>query len=169
MKQSACGLGSLLSAGVAAGLAGTAVMIAARYFDQSYAPRTVPKTREDPGAFLVHAAERLTRTSRSVAKPVEKSAAMALHVGYGTTFGALYALWRGRRPGSALRDGALLGAAVYAASYLGWLPAVGLSRPIWKQKFPEIAGELTRHVAYGIATAASYGALGGRRQLGETR
>lgn len=132
-------------------------MMALRSFDQRYAPATIARTREDPGSFVVHAAERATRSTRRVPKSLEHSAEMAAHTGYGTMFGVLYGLWRGRgRQKSALADGILLGAAVYAAGYLGWMPAMGLTRPIWKQPFSAAAGELFRHIIYGVATTASY-------------
>jgi uncharacterized membrane protein YagU involved in acid resistance len=150
-------MGSLLGIGAAAGLAGTGVMMAMRMFDQRYSPRTIPKMREDPGAFMVHRAERMTGLLHTVPKPLEKTAALATHTGYGTMFGALYGLLRGRGGRqSVLGSGLLLGAAVYAAGYAGWLPALGIGKPIWKQKFPEVAGEAFRHLVYGVTTAAVY-------------
>ena len=72
-------------------------------------------------------------------------------------FGLMYGLMRGRdKEGSSLGDGIVIGSAVYAIGYVGWLPLVGLGKPIWKQTLPEFGGELLRHVAYGVATAASY-------------
>src|SRR5665213_879120 len=100
---------SLIGPGVVAGLAGTAVMMAMRSFDERYAPRTIAKTKKDPGAFVVHAAERAIGMVGAVPTSIEKSAALATHAGYGTMFGVLYGLWRG--PGndrSALNDGIVL-------------------------------------------------------------
>jgi len=151
---------SLIDPGVVAGLTGTAVMMAMRSFDQRYAPRTIARTKEDPGAFGVHAAERAIGMAGAVPASIEKAAALATHASYGTLFGVLYGLWRGRgKARSALNDGIVLGTVVYAAGYLGWMPALGLSKPVWKQEFPELAGELLRHVAYGVATTAAYGMI----------
>jgi uncharacterized membrane protein YagU involved in acid resistance len=150
---------SLVATGIAAGAVGTGIMMVVRTFDQHYAPETIAKTRKDPGAYMVNVAERATGTSRMVPQPVEKTAALGVHMGYGTLFGILYGLWRGRRRRSALADGLLLGTAVYAAGYFGWLPALGLTQPIWKQPLPEIAGGLFRHAAYGVATTGAYGAI----------
>ena len=147
-------------AGVAAGLAGTAVMFAVRSFDQRYAADTVAKTTDDPGHFMVTRGERAL--SIHLPDQAERGAIMASHLAYGTTFGLLYALLHLGRPGRVehpLLTGGLLGVAVYAAGYLGWLPAVGLVRPAWRQSFPQVAGELARHAAYGVATAAAYGAI----------
>jgi uncharacterized membrane protein YagU involved in acid resistance len=116
--------------------------------------------KADPAQFLIHAAERATGIAGAVPKSDEKSAALATHAGYGTLFGVLYGLSRGRSKGrSALGDGVVLGTVAYAAGHLGWLAALGLSKPVWKQDFPEIAGELLRHVAYGVATTAAYGII----------
>ena len=160
MKRMQFHLPSVIGTGAAAGLAGTAVMMAMRWFDGKYAPKTISKMKEDPAQFLVHAAERATGIAGAVPKSVEGSAALATHAGYGTLFGVLYGLSRGRRKSrSALGDGVILGTVAYAVGHLGWLPALGLSKPVWKQDFPEIAGELLRHVAYGVATTAAYGMI----------
>jgi hypothetical protein len=157
MKRPTSNLASLIGIGVAAGLAGTAAMIALHRFDEQYAPKTIADASDDPGHFIVKNTERLTG---SLPDPVEKSAAMAARLGYGALFGALYAISRGRRHHrSSLLDGAFLGASVYLTGYLGWLPTFRLTRPIWKQPFPQIAGELSRHVAYGVATTAAYGLI----------
>ena len=72
----------------------------------------------------------------------------------------VYAVLRGRpHNASSLLEGAAIGTAVYLLGYSGWLPLVGLTRPLWKQPLPEIVGETMRHVAYGVTTAAVYGAI----------
>jgi hypothetical protein len=143
--------------GLAAGLAATGVMMALRMFDQKYAPKTVPHAKEDPGEFVVRNVESLTG---ALPETAEKTGALALHLTYGTGFGLLYSLWRKISPRSSpLLDGAVLGTAVYAAGYLGWLPALGLTRPLWRQRFPSIAGELARHVVYGVAAVTAYDAM----------
>ena len=136
-------------------------MMALRAFDQKYAPKTIPKIKEDPGEYIVHAAEVATGQARRT-ETVESALAIAMHLGYGTTLGICYGLIRGRGVDrSALVDGCVLGTAAYAVGYLGWLPALGLSKPIRKQEFPEIAGEAFRHIAYGVTTTAAYGAIDG--------
>jgi hypothetical protein len=151
---------SVVGTGLVAGLSGAGVMMAMRSFDQRYAPETIPPMRGDPGAFMVKAAKRAVRASGGIPKPVERSAAIAMHAGYGALFGVLYGLWRGRgTPRSALIDGSALGGIAYATAYLGLLPALGLTDPAWKQRFPEIAGESLRRVAFGVATTAVYGAV----------
>jgi uncharacterized membrane protein YagU involved in acid resistance len=152
-----------IAKGALAGMAGTLAMMAMRSFDHSYAPETVAKTRQDPGAFLVKHAERTAGIANHVPKPVEKAAAMSVHLAYGTLAGVAYSLIRGhRKKSSPLIEGAATGAMVYSFGYLGWLPLTGLSRPVWKQRFPEIAGGLLRHVAFGVVVSSVYGAIDDR-------
>jgi hypothetical protein len=151
---------SRIRAGVVAGLAGTGAMMALRSFDMRYAPKTVPSMREDPGELAVRSVERAAGACCSLPAPLAKAAAIMVHTGYGTFFAILYALVRGRKPqptsSSPLEGGILLGLAVYCTGYLGWLPALRFTKPVWKQEFPEIAGEAFRHVAYGIVTVWTY-------------
>lgn len=153
-----------LAAGAVAGLAGTFAMMAMRTFDQKYAPKTIPQVEEDPGAFLVKQAEHMTHLAGAVPKPLENISAKTLHLSYGTIAGVLYAAIRGRRRrGSSLLEGGLLGGSVYAVGYAGWLPLARLTRPLWKQTFPQIAGEALRQMAFGVTTAAVYGAMNAAR------
>jgi uncharacterized membrane protein YagU involved in acid resistance len=149
-------LTSALLAGGFAGLAGTTAMMAFRTFDEKYAPKTLPKAKEDPGKFVVEQMERATHSNGKLPKSLEKAGAMSMHIGYGVLPGILFALLRGRRRHSVLLEGAAVGTAVYLIGYAGWLPLLGLTRPAWKQSLPEIAGETMRHIAYGVATAAAY-------------
>ncbi len=140
-------------------------MFALRTFDQSYAPKTIPKARRDPGRFLIEKAEHATRLSRvlpggTIRKRAEGAGALVLQVAYGVAPGILYVVLCGRHRGrSPLSRGIAIGVAVYLLGYLGWLPLAGLTRPIWKQPLPELAGETMRHVAYGVTTAVVYDAI----------
>lgn len=124
--------------GVAAGLTGTAAMLSMRAFDVRYAPMTVADARPGPDA----------------------AGSLWLRIGGGLLGGAIYGMLRRHRPGaSALRDGAAIGAAAYVAGALTSPLLSGTRRPIWAQPFPQIAGGLLRHVAYGVTTAAVFSAL----------
>ena len=101
---------------------------ALRSANQAWSPETLPPIREDPGEFMVDAAEdALPASARTARIPgwAESAAAQGLAVGYGLTFGALYAAVR-PRGGPTLTDGVALGLVTWAAGYLGWLPAAGL-------------------------------------------
>jgi hypothetical protein len=94
-------------------------------------------------------------TGRHIPEGAKSAAAKGLGIGYGVAFGALYAALC-RCPGKALLGGPALGLGAWAAGYLGWLPALGLTPPVRKQTFPQIAGPVVDHLAYGIVTAATY-------------
>ena len=88
-------------------------------------------------------------------KSVEAVGAKLLGLGYGMTFGVLYAVAR-RKTQRTLLEGALLGIATWAVGYLGWLPRARLMRPIWKQKPLQVAVPVAEHALYGVATVAGY-------------
>lgn len=77
-----------------------------------------------------------------------------LPVGYGSTGAALYTALRSDP--HVVLDGAALGAAVWAAGYLGWLPAFGLMPPVKEHTPAQIASSVGQHVLYGIATVAAF-------------
>ena len=158
--QNSSDIGRRIVAGIGAGLAGTAVMFAMRKFDSQYASQTLLHGKEDPGKFVVRHAERIG----GVALPdqAERAAAVATHIAYGTMYGVVFGLAKMLPPAKSSHPfvfGGLLGAIVWAIGYVGLLPGVGLAKPVTDETFPEVAGELTRHVAYGVATAAVYGVL----------
>jgi hypothetical protein len=131
MSQSRIDSTSPVTTGIAAGLAGSCVMMMARAFDEKYAPRTVPETK----------------------------AATGISLGFGSLLGLLYGLGKkSAGTGSTLGDGIVLGMVLYAIGF-SILPAIGVSKPPWKQDFPKIAGGLLRHAIYGVATAASFAAI----------
>jgi len=123
--------------GAAGGLVGTFALQALMTATGKAMPQTTPPIREDPGEFMVERAESLLPKSarENVPQTVETAAAGALALGYGLTFGSLYGALR-PRGGDALTDGAVLGAACWAAGYAGWLPALGLMPPVWRQRAP---------------------------------
>jgi hypothetical protein len=150
-----------LAAGAAAGIAGTAVIMALHAANEKLAPDAMEPLREEPGNFITWQAERLlpAHSRHRVPQTLESASAMGLSVGYGAAFGALYGLLRkrGRRaPASIAVDGTLLGLACWAVGYVGWLPAVGLMRPIHKQRPVQVFSPILQHIAYGLAAAAAF-------------
>jgi hypothetical protein len=143
--------------GAAGGLLGTAAIQAVMAATKKWVPEAAPPMRQNPGEFMVERAERVLPGSvrRQIPEAVETAAAQGLGVGYGVAFGALYAALR-PRGGSALVDGAVLGAVCWAAGYLGWLPALGLTPPVGEQTGPQVAGPVVDHLAYGVATVAAF-------------
>ncbi len=147
---------SELALGAVAGLAGTMALQAMHTADQKWVQEGTPPIQEDPGKFMLHkAASALPNEIRARAYEKENAISKLLAVGYGMTCGALYAAMRPETK-RVVREGALLGAAVWAVGYLGWLPATGLMPPVWKHKAKQIATPVAEHALYGLATTAGY-------------
>ncbi len=143
--------------GAAGGFAGTLALQALLSASQKWLPSAAPPLRRHPGEFMVEKAEEVLpeQVRNRIPEAAEKATAQALGVGYGLAFGALYAALR-PRGGSPLLDGVILGAAAWAAGYLGWLPALGLMRPVWKQDAPQALAPAAEHAVYGVVTVAAY-------------
>lgn len=146
-----------IALGAAGGFAGTLALQALLSASQKWLPSAAPPLRQHPGEFMVEKAEETLpeRVRDHIPDVAEKAVAQALGVGYGLAFGALYAALR-PRGGSPLLGGLMLGAAAWAAGYLGWLPALGLMRPVWKQNAPQALAPAAEHAVYGMVTVAAY-------------
>src|SRR5690242_9890534 len=146
-----------IALGAAGGFAGTFALQTLLSASQRWLPSAAPPLRQHPGEFMVAKAEAVLpeQVRDRIPEGAETVAAQALGVGYGLTFGALYAALR-PRGGSPLLDGLMLGTAAWAAGYLGWLPALGLMRPVWKQKAPQALAPVAEHAVYGAVTVAAY-------------
>jgi hypothetical protein len=84
---------------------------------------------------------------------------LAAHVGYGTTSGAAYALTMSKTPLPTPLKGLVFGLALFAVSYLGWLPSAGILRPASDYPAGRNAGLIIAHLIYGSVTALVAGAL----------
>jgi len=77
---------------------------------------------------------------------------LAAHYAYGAATGALIAAAM-PRPGIAA--GAAAGVGVWAASYLGWIPAAGLLKPATEHPARRNAMMIGAHLVWGAALAAT--------------
>jgi hypothetical protein len=146
-----------LGVGAAAGLAGTLLIQGMLAASQKWAPQTLPPIKKDPGEFMVEEAEQRfpDKLREKIPPSLEKAAAKSLALGYGTTFGLLYATSRPEVK-NMLLEGGLLGLVTWGAGYLGWLPATGLMPPITKQEPQQIVGPILSHIVFGIITVGLY-------------
>lgn len=87
---------------------------------------------------------------REVVGPVPGVRPLALlaHVGFGASLGVLQAVLPSRGPAAARGVGAAL--AVWAASYEGWVPALGAMPPAHRDERGRQAVLLAGHVVYGL-------------------
>lgn len=113
-------------------------------------PDSKPPMKQDPGKFMAAKA--------NVPQSLEAVAVKALQVGYGVSAGALYGAMR-NRISSPILEGALLGLAVWAVGYLGWLPAADLMPPVTQHSARQIAVPIANHIVFGVAVATAFDGL----------
>ena len=75
------------------------------------------------------------------------------HFAYGALSGALYGALSGHVKRHAALAGAGFGVAVWAGSYLGWLPAAGIITPATEHPPRRNALMITSHVVWGVTAA----------------
>ncbi len=80
------------------------------------------------------------------------------HWAYGILGGVQYGVVAGSLPVPRVRYGVPFGAAVWGAGYVV-LPAAKLYKPIWEYDAKTLAGDLSAHLVYGVATAAALSLL----------
>ena len=97
-----------------------------------------------------------TKAAHAVgASPNERQAdamAVVAHLGFGAGTGALYAL--GPRVGPPVLRGVVTGLGVWAVSYQGWIPALGILPKASEDRPARPAVMVTAHVVYGAVLGA---------------
>jgi uncharacterized membrane protein YagU involved in acid resistance len=81
-----------------------------------------------------------------------KDVTTAAHFAYGAVSGAIIAALN---PDLSKRSGAAAGAAVWVASYMGWIPAAGILEPATKHPARRNALMIGVHLVWGATTAAA--------------
>ncbi|HEU0133830.1 MAG TPA: hypothetical protein VFR28_03325 [Allosphingosinicella sp.] len=157
MKDDQLKLSSRLLIGAIAGFAGTMAMTSAmrrlhrRLPEQERYPLT-PREIVDSG-------------SKQLGLPIGGEAARdvttAAHFAYGAAMGAVIAAMN---PDPTKRTGAAAGVAVWLASYMGWIPAVGTLEPATEHPARRNLLMIGVHLVWGYATAASIRELRAARE-----
>jgi uncharacterized membrane protein YagU involved in acid resistance len=78
-----------------------------------------------------------------------------MHWLYGVGWGGLFGLSVGSVCAARLRQGPLLGALVWLASYVS-MPIAGFYKPIWSYDLKTLWDDLSAHLVYGSATAVAF-------------
>ena len=81
------------------------------------------------------------------------------HFGYGAAMGAAYGPLQQRVPLPPIAQGVLFGIVVWAASYLGLLPALGISASSHREPVRRNLMMIAAHVVWGAAMGAVAGVL----------
>ena len=138
--------------GALAGLAATGPMTLAMKLMHEHLPREerypLPPRQVTEGlAEKAGVNERLDEEEREAATWVS-------HFAYGATCGALYGAVSGEKTDEhALLAGVGFGLAVWAGSYLGWLPAAGIISPATEHPARRTALMIAAHAVWGATTA----------------
>lgn len=139
--------------GLAAGAAGTAAMTVCQ--------TAVAKVRgTEPSTTPAEVAKRVIRGvfHRRVDEGKTGLLNNAMHWGYGTSWGTVYALADGVVAVPVVPRGLAFGTVVWGASLVE-LPAMKLAPPVWEYPPLELALDVSYHLVYGVAAAAAYAAL----------
>ena len=100
-------------------------------------------------------------------EPAREAATWAAHFGYGTACGAAYGALVGTSRVPPVLAGAGFGLAVWAGSYLGWLPAAGILRPATEHPPRRVALMIAAHLVWGASAALALDALSNTGRGGE--
>jgi hypothetical protein len=84
-----------------------------------------------------------------------------MHWGYGLLLGAPYGVLVGTRRSPKLWYGLTFGVGVWSADYVV-LPAFGVYKQIWKYDAETLRKDLSAHLVFGVATAATFKVLTAR-------
>ena len=96
-------------------------------------------------------------------EPEREGLTWASHFAYGTACGALYATVAQRTPLPPVVSGMAFGLAVWAGSYLGWLPATGILSPATEHPARRNALMIGAHLVWGAAAGAIVAGLDDER------
>ena len=80
--------------------------------------------------------------------------AVGSHLLYGAAAGAVYGLVQDELALPAVAAGTAYGLVLWAAGYLGWMPAAGVLPRPWRQHPGDALVPVAAHVVYGLALAA---------------
>jgi hypothetical protein len=114
--------------GAAAGTAAAVPMTAYWEYLHERLPGEPP--RPLPPREIVEALAVKAGVSRHLSERDMQNLALGGHFAYAALTGALFGLVAPRRGAEAIGAGLVFGLGVWAASYLGWLPATGVRQPI---------------------------------------
>lgn len=157
MKDDRLKLGSRLLIGGIAGIAGTMAMTAAM--------RRLHRRLPDEERYPLTPREIVDSGSKQLGMPLSGEAAKdvttAAHFAYGAACGAMIAALN---PDPGKRTGAAAGVAIWLASYMGWIPAVGTLEPATRHPARRNLLMIGVHLVWGAAAAGAMRELRAARE-----
>ena len=146
------GLGRALVGGVLGGTAGAALMLP--LFEG--AKRAGVLTEAPPVRVVDRAADaaETTAVDGGIEQGEREGLAVGGHLLYGAAAGALYGLVQEELELPAVAAGVAYGLVLWAAGYLGWLPAAGVLPQPWRQHPGDALTPVAAHLVYGLALGA---------------
>jgi hypothetical protein len=146
-------------AGAAAGLVATAPMTAVLEGVRRILP---PHMRDPlPPRQITERAAEAAGVAVDMTEGEKDAAAAASHFAFGAGAGALYGALAPHLPGGPITGGIGYGLAVWAGSYLGWLPAAGLYKRPEHEPDGRHADLILSHVVWGAVLGLLHHQLAG--------
>jgi uncharacterized membrane protein YagU involved in acid resistance len=155
-----------MMAGAAAGTAAAIPMTA--YWEYMHTRVAGEPPRPLPPREIVEAIAVKTGMSRELTETDVQNLALAGHFCYAAATGSLFGLIAPRTPAAGAAAGALFGVGVWAASYLGWLPAAGVRQPVTYDLPARTKLMIGGHILWGVALGVM-ASLGRGRQARASR
>jgi hypothetical protein len=146
LKNDRLSLGSRLLIGGIAGFVGTLAMTSV----MARGHRRLPPQERYPLTPREIVDSALAKAGMELGNEAAKDATLAAHFLYGAACGALIAA---ADPRPSETRGALAGAGVWLASYLGWIPGVGILKPATEHPLRRNLLMIGSHLVWGATTA----------------
>jgi hypothetical protein len=144
--------GERLAAGAIAGFAATAPMTFV--MDRLYRRLRAAGWSALPPRIVTRQAAEAVGAHRELSSRELNGLTLLAHFGYGAACGAAYAALTPRSPVPHPVGAVGWGLAVWAGSYLGWLPAVGLHPSATREPRDRNGLMIAAHIVWGAATGA---------------
>lgn len=150
-------LGNLISGGIA-GLAATAPMTVVMRAGESYVPR--PTGGRLPPRQITERLLHMADLKSGMDEQERSAAATAAHYGFGAAAGCLLGAAAPQLPQvSRPLLGTAIGLAVWAGSYMGWLPLADIRRPATEEPKERNAQMIAAHVVWGCVAGCIIAAV----------
>jgi uncharacterized membrane protein YagU involved in acid resistance len=144
---------SLATAALKGGLAGVTATVPMTLF-MTRAFRQLPREEQyplPPRIITMKVLRRVGTPVQEISEPARTQLTLLSHFGYGALCGVIYSMSFQKFPLGPVPRGILFGSLVWAGSYQGFLPALGILRPVTEQPLRRTVLMLGAHFIWGLA------------------